>query len=421
MTSEKTNNMTHSRLPSFRSPCLRPLALVVAALFILPVQHAAAQQQQAEEGLRLYGGIGWGYDDNLLRVPDNRPAFRGKRSDRWRQVDAGVVYNKRISRQRIAVVAKASKVDFDFFKQLDYDGRDLQATWFWELGNKFEGQAGSLYDRSLSSYTDFFSDERNVRDRRRQWFDAGWKMHPSWKLRTGFTRERYEYEMERQRFNNRTEKAVEGEILYQPRSGSSVGLVARRVKGEYPFRRPATTGVVADDFTQDELKVRVNWYATGSTTLQALAGYVRREQPSFGEGTTKGFNGRLNASYQPRGKVTYNASVWREFAPIESTIVSYTLNRGASIGASWQATGKIKVDANASYEQRAYNPRSMVVAGWGNLNDSLKTGSLRATWQVKRKIAVSAGWQHQSRSGSESLGLGKFDANTVMVNANVLF
>lgn len=418
MISEKTNDMMLARPSRVRTFTLRPLAFVLGALCLVPSQQALAQQQ--EEGLKLYGGIGWGYDDNLLRVPDNRPAFRGKRSDRWRQAEAGVVYNKRIGRQRVAVVAKASKVNFDFFKQLDYDGRDLQATWFWELGNKFDGQAGTLYDRSLAPYTDFFSDERNVRDRRRNWFDAGWKLHPSWKVRTGFTRERYEYQLLRQRFNNRTEKATEAELLYTPRSGNSVGLVARRVEGTYPFRRPASPGALVDDFTQDELKLRVNWYATGSTTLQALAGYVRREQPSFGEGKTSGFNGRLNAAYQPRGKVTYNASLWREFAPIESTIVSYTLNRGASLGAAWQATGKIKVEANAAYEQRAYEARR-AFDGSDALKDSLKTASLRATWQVKRKIAVSAGWQHQARSGSQSLGLGKFDANTVMVNANVLF
>ncbi|SFD05993.1 XrtB/PEP-CTERM-associated polysaccharide biosynthesis outer membrane protein EpsL [Massilia yuzhufengensis] len=396
----------------------RPLAVLAGALFLLPARQAGAQQQ--EEGLQLYGGIGWGHDDNLLRVPDNRPAFQGKRSDRWRQLDAGVVYNKRISRQRVALVAKASKVQFDHFRQLDYDGRDLQATWFWEVGNKFDGQAGALVDKTLAPYTDFFSDERNVRERRRQWFDAGWKMHPSWKLRSSFTRERYEYELLSQRFNNRTEKASELELLYTPKSRSSVGLVARRVKGDYPFRRPATAGVLVDDFTQDELKVRVNWDAKGATTLQVLAGYVRREQPSYGEGSTSGFNGRLNATYQPRGKISYNASLWREFAPIESTIVSYTLNRGASLGASWVASGKLKVDAQAAYEQRAFNPRASF-NGAGGLGDSLRSASLRATWQARPKLQVSAGWQHQSRSGSEALGLGKFDANTMMVNANVLF
>ena len=412
--------MMHSRPPQLRSCNLRPLAALLGALFLLPFQPAAAQSgAQPEEGLRLYGGIGWGYDDNLLRVPDDRPAFGGKRSDRWRQADAGVVYNKRISRQRIAVVAKVSKVDFDFFKQLDYDGRDLQATWQWELGNKLEGQAGASYERTLAPYTDFYSDERNLRERRREWFDAGWKMHPSWKLRAGFNRDRYEYELLRQRFNNRTEKAYETELLYTPKSGSSVGLVARRVEGTYPVRRPLP-GAPSDDFTQDELKVRVNWYATGSTTLQALGGYVRREQPSFGDGKTSGFNGRLNAYYQPRGKVSYNASVWREFAPIESTVVSYTLNKGASAGASWQATGKIKLDANLAYEKRAYNPR-VILDGAAELDDSLRTASLRATWKVKRKVTVTGGWQHQKRSGARTLNLVGFDANTVTVSANVLF
>ena len=404
-----------------RHYCLRslhPVAALAAALFAFP---AAGAAPPPEEGLRLYAGIGWGYDDNLLRVPDDLPAFGGRRSDRWRQLDAGLVYNKRISRQRVAVVAKASTVKFDRFSQLDYDGRDLQGTWFWEVGNKLEGQAGALYNRSLAPYTDLLSDERNVREQRRQWFDAGYKMHPSWKLRAGLTRDRFEYELLRQRFNSRTEKAFETELQYTPRSGSTVGLVARRLKGSYPFRRPATISALSDDFTQDELKLRAHWLATGSTTVQALAGYVRREQPSFGEGKTSGFNGRLNAYYIPHGKLSYNASVWREFAPIESTIASYTLNRGASVGATWAATGKIKVEASASYEQRAYNPRTGFNGGLGQLKDSLRTASLRTTWQAREKVQVSAGWQHQARSGSRILNLGKFDANTVVVSANLLF
>lgn len=415
--------MPHPRLPFVVTVPVTATAAAFAsalgwALLLLPASAAAAEQQ--EEGLRLYGGIGWGYDDNLLRVPDDRPAFGGKRSDRWRQLDAGAVYDKRVGRQRVALVAKASRLKFDHFEQLDYDGRDLQGSWFWEVGNKFDGQLGARYERTLAPYTDFFSDERNMRDLRRQWVDAGYKLHPSWKLRAGFTRERFEYDLLRQRVNDRTERAGEAELLYTPRSGSSVGLVARRLKGAYPFRRPTAAGVLDDDFTQDELKLRIHWIGTGTTRLQALAGYVRREQPSFGEGKTSGFNGRLNAFVTPQGKLSYEASVWREFAPIESTIASYTLNRGASVGASWLATGKLKVDASAAYEERAYNPRATFNGG-GDLTDSLRRASLRATWQATRKLTLSARWQHQRRSGSPVLGLGSFDANTVVLNANLLF
>lgn len=397
---------------------LHPMAVVIGALFTLSALPARAAPP--EEGMKLYGGIGWAYDDNLLRIPDNERPFGGKRGDSYTTAEAGVVYNKRISRQRIAATAKLSKVKFDHFDQLDYDGRDIQAQWNWELGNKLEGRAEAGYAQVLAPYTDFRSDQRNLRQQRRQLFDAGWKMHPSWKLRAGVSRDKFTYELDAQRYNNRTEKAAEVELLYRPRSGSSVGLVARRVEGEYPYRRPVNTGLLTDDFTQDELKARVNWYATGSTTLQALVGYVRREQPSFGEGKTSGVNGRINALYIPRGKLSYNAAVWREFAPIESSLVSYTLNKGASIGATWQATAKIKVDANAVYERRAYNARRDF-AGSDDLNDSIRSANLRATWQVKRKIQVAAGVSHQSRSGSPALGTGKFDANVVQVSANLLF
>ena len=381
---------------------------------------AAPADAPPKEGLRLLGGIGWTHDDNLLRVGDDEPSFGGRRSDSYRTLDAGLVYRKTISRQRVAATAKVSKVKFDHFDQLDYDGRDLVASWLWEVGNKFEGRAEALYIKTLAPYTDFDSDERNLRQQRRQLFDAGWKMHPSWKLRVGAARDKYTYELLVQRYNDRTEKSYEAELQYKPRSGSSVGLVARRLKGRYPYRRPFDSSVLVDDFTQDELKARVEWLATGTTTVQALAGYARRDQPSYGEGSTSGFNGRITALYTPRGKLRYTAAVWREFAPIESVRVSTTLNKGASLGATWHATDRVQVDASLAYEQRNYTARA-VFAGANDLTDALRTASVRALWQVRPKVQVTAGYAYQARTGSPVLGTGKFDANMVQLSANVLF
>lgn len=373
-----------------------------------------------EEGMQLIAGIGWAYDDNLLRVDDNEQPFDGRRSDSFRTLEGGIVYNKRISRQRIEATAKVSKVAFDHFDQLDYSGRDLVGTWFWEVGNKFEGRAETLYIQTLAPYTDFDSDERNLRQQRRNMFDAGWKLHPDYKLRIGAVRDKYSYDLTAQRFNNRTEKSYETELLYQSKSGSSVGVVARRVKGTYPYRRPFNNNVLTDDFTQDELKARVNWLATGATTVQALAGYVRRDQPSYGEGKTSGFNGRITGIYTPRGKTSYTGAAWREFAPIESPNLSYTLNKGVSLGASWFASDKLRVDAGATYEKRNYTAR-VVFAGSDTLTDAIRSASVRALWQVRPKVQVLASYAYQARSGSPVLGTGKFDANTVQVSANVLF
>ena len=397
----------------------RTLAALVSVLCSFQAL-AAPNDTQQTDGLRLFGGLGWTYDDNLLRVADGEQAFGGQRSDWYRTLDAGVVVNKTISRQRLAATAKVSKVKFDHFNQLDYDGRDLQASWLWEVGNRFEGRAEALYVKTLAPYTDFDSDQRNLRQQRRQVLDAGWKMHPSWKLRVGAVRDKYTYELLVQRYNDRTEKTCEAELLYRPKSGSSVGLVARRIKGNYPYRRPYDSNVLTDDFTQDELKARVDWLATGSTMVQALAGYARRDQPAYGEGSTSGFNGRITAIYKPVGKRSYSAALWREFAPIESPSVSYTLNKGASLQATWLATDRIKVDASVAYEKRDYTART-VFAGSGDLNDSIRTASVRALWQVRSRVQVIGGYAYQARSGSPLLGTGKFDANMVQLSANTLF
>lgn len=401
--------------PSFVSHRLPPAAFLAGALWTMPALAAPP-----EEGVQLLAGIGWAYDDNLLRVPDDAPAFGGRRGDSFRTVEAGVLVNKRISRQRIAATAKVSRVAFDHFDQLDYDGRDLEGAWFWQIGNQFEGRIEALYVQTLAPYTDFNSDQRNLRQQRRQAVDAGWNMHPSVKLRAGVERDKASYDLAIQRYNNRTEKAAETELLYQPQGGSVLGLVARRVKGSYPNRRPYLGTLLTDDFTQDELKLRVHWRASGTTTLQGLAGHVRREQRSYGEGTTSGVNGRIDLLYAPRGKVGYSAAVWREFAPIESPLVSYTLNQGASVKANWAASAKLTLQASAVYERRVYTAR-LALAGADALRDAIRSANVRAVWQARPKVQVVAAWVHQGRGGSALLGTGKFDANLAQISANVLF
>ncbi|MEN3278151.1 MAG: hypothetical protein V7631_3941 [Massilia sp.] len=393
---------------------LHPLALLVGAVVSMPACAIPGTP------FDLYGRIGWARDDNLLRIPDNAPAFDNRRSDSWTTAEFGAVVDKTWRRQRLVGVAKLSKVNFDHFRQLDYDGKDFQATWHWQLGNRFAGQLGATYVQTLAPYTDFRSNERNLREQRRSFFEGGWKLHPRWEARTALSRDRFDYALTVQSFNDRTEDVAELEGRYLARSGSTVGLVLRRIEGSYPNRRPFAQTLLTDDFTQDELKARVDWKAGGALTVQALAGYARRSQPSFGSGRTSGANGRVTAIWEPRGKLVWRASAWRDFAPIESTLVSYTLNKGISAGTTWNASARIRVDADAVHERRNYNPRAGFDAP-GALEDRLRTASLKATWAVRRKVSLSAAFVHQTRSGASVLGIGNFKANTVAINASAQF
>ena len=397
---------------------LHPLAVLVAAAVSLPL--SAPAYAIPGTPFDLYGRIGWARDDNLLRIADGAPAFDNQRSDSWTTFEIGGVLDKTWGRQRVLGVAKVSKVSFDHFRQLDYDGKDFQGTWYWQLGNRFSGELGATYEQTLAPYTDFRSNQRNLREQRRSFFKGAWKLHPRWEARTALTHERFDYELAVQSFNDRTEDVLELEGRYLAPSGSTVGLVLRRIEGDYPNRRPFAQTLLTDDFTQDELKARVDWKAGGAVTVQALAGYARRRQPSFGNGRTSGANGRVTALYEPNGKLAYRASAWRDFAPIESTVVSYTLNKGVSVGATWNVSAKVKVDADAIREQRNYNPRSSLNVP-ADLDDRLRSVTVKASWAVRRKITLSAAFIHQARSGSPILGIGDFEANTFAINASAQF
>jgi exopolysaccharide biosynthesis operon protein EpsL len=394
---------------------VRPLAVLICCAFA-----AIPAQAGPNDALHVYAGVAYGHDDNLLRVPDDQPAFDNTRGDSWWTREGGLIFDKTYSRQHITLIAKLSRTTFDHFAQLDYNGKDLQANWNWQLGNHLEGRVGWSYQQVLAPYTDFRGDERNLRKTRSQYVEGAWRFHSAWRVRAGFQRDNYSYEALSNLFNNRTEDATELELDYLAHSESTVGLVARHVKGTYPFPRPIAPSLFNNNFDQDELKVRAHWLATGSTTIDALVGYTRRDQPSFGPGTTSGAAGKINATWQPRGKMTYKAAVWRDFAALESTLISYTLNDGASIGARWDATPKITVDGDAVYERRNYKARQ-AFAGDDDLRDSIRTISLRASWLPRPTVQVQAGFAHQQLSGSPVLGTGGFTSNSVTLNANARF
>lgn len=398
---------------SSRARPLVPLLLSTFAAF-----GAIAARAAPGAALQIEGSLAYGHDDNLLRIADGRPAFDGHRGDAWWTREAGLLFDRTYGRQRLALVARLSKTSFDHFRQLDHDGKDLQAEWAWQLGNRLEGKLGASLQQVLAPYTDFSSSERNLRRVRTRHAEGGWRLHPAWRLRAGLQRDKTTYEALGNRFNDRTEVTHEVELDYLPRSGSTVGLVARRIEGSYPVVRPSGPLAFDHGYTQDELKARVEWRAGGALALDALAGFSRRSRS--GAGRTSGLAGRIAASYQPRGKVVARAAVWRDFAPLESTLVSYTRNTGASLGARWDATASIALDAEARAERRHYGARR-AVADTGELRDALRSASMILSWRPRPALLLQGGMAHQARSGAPALGTGAFGANSVTLTASVRF
>ena len=385
---------------------------------LLLLAAAAPALAAPSDPLHLVVGLGYFHDDNLFRLANGQAGFDNRRADAARFATAGLLFDKARGRQKVKLEAKLSRVKFGHFSQLDYDGKDVLGLLNWQLGNHWEGSAGASYAQTLAPYTDLRSSERNLRVHKRAHGDAAWRFHPRWRVRAAAARDRYTYDLPIQRVNNRTENALEAGVDFLPSSGSTAGLVARRVRGNYLVAR--LPGRPGDDFTQTELKAKILWKITGISSVELLAGHARRKHEGQGQRDASGFNGRLTASLNPRQKLRLNAAAWREFAPIESTLVTYSLNRGASVGGSWDASAKVRVEADLRSERRAYQG-GLVAGAPAEVRDTLRQASLSATWSPRPTVQVNAGYVHQRRSGAEFLGNGSFKANTVSVSATAQF
>lgn len=391
---------------------LRLLSAALTAITCGPA-HAAIS-----DTIHPFVALGYTYDDNLLRLPDDFAVEQ--RSDVARQAQAGVSFGRPIGRQVLTGTAKVTRVAFDHYSELNYTAKDMRTDLAWELGNRLSGNLGANYVETLTPFSDFHTSERNLRTERRQYFNGAWRFHPSWQLRTGYTRNRYEYELLAQHVNNRTEELTEAGFDYLAPSGSRVGLVARQWKGHYsnPLR---VDGLLSrDDYSQDELKVNIWWQASAITQVQVLAGYAKRKHDFFVGRDTGGPNGRINVRWAPLDRIRFTAEAWRDFAAVESTVASSSLNKGGSVSAVWDVSAKVQANASVRRENRDFE-RLNTVAFTGDAGDHTRSESLGLVYSPKTSVQLGLTAFRDNRDGSALTRSNDYRAKGVSFNATIQF
>ena len=362
----------------------------------------------------------YSYDDNLFRLEDNAVGFQGQRSDTSRQVQAGFLVNRPIGRQVLTGQAKWSRVYFDHFNQLDYSGKDYLADLEWHIANHLEGHVGAGYTQTLTPFSDLRTTDRNLRTIRREYANGAWRFHPSWRIRAGYTRERYEYDAIAQKFSDRNEDAFEFGADYLAPSDSRIGVQLRHLKGRYPNRSRFAFAGIEQGYEQDEVKANVYWALSGVTQIQLLGGWVKRKNQIFSGRDSSGANGRVVVFWSPLGKVRFTGSLWHEFAAVENSLLSSSLNNGASVAATWDISSKVRMDTQLRREKRDFSAASGLVLP-GDVSDTTRTGSLGLTYLPRPNIQLGLSLFQDVRSGAPIINTGSYHAKGISFNASAQF
>lgn len=357
---------------------LVPLLFVAGALVCVPAR--------AVEGdtFTPYATYGVNYDANLLRQPDYVRDSGTPVSDRWTRAAVGVRMDKEIGRQKLTADLSANHSEYERFNQFNNDGQELKANWNWVLGNQFSGNVGTSYSKALTPFEDFRSLEPNMRVQQKNYVDASWRLHPSWQINTGFSRYDLRYELESQQPAERTLNVADIGIDYLASSGNKVGIVFRHTEGEYTY-------APINEYSQNEVKAKVDWQVTGKTFIQFLGGVAKREYVTNPQRDSSVPSARLTAYWQATAKTAVSLGLWREIGATDDLSANYASNRGVSLASTWDATSKIRVDALLTSEKRDYNGVS-VIQGLAPLDrsDDYRNAVLGVTYKPTRHLGIRA-------------------------------
>jgi hypothetical protein len=258
---------------------------------------------------------------------------------------------------------------------------------------------------------------------KRQYADGNWRFHPSWQLRTGYTKDKYTYDRVSERGNDRIEEAGTAGVDYLAASGSTIGFQYRRLKGSYPYQQSLGAGFLDNGYVQQEGKINILWMATGSTQVVFLGGWVQRKHNFDADRDDTGTNERLIVNWTPVERVKLVAQAWREFAAIDGALLDSALNTGASAGATWDFSAKIQAVANLKHEKREFTPSSgagMLLPS-ALLSDSSNLASVGLVYKPLRSLTLQASAFRDRRSGSAAAGTNSYKANGASFNASVQF
>ncbi|WP_166454909.1 XrtB/PEP-CTERM-associated polysaccharide biosynthesis outer membrane protein EpsL [Duganella aquatilis] len=380
---------------------------------------APPAQADISDTIKPFVLLGYTHDDNLLRLEDGQQ-LEGSRADNIRQAQAGFSFERPVGRQVFTGSAKVSKVSFDHFSQLDYTGLDYEGTWQWALGNHLNGHLGATYSQTIAPFADFHTNERNLKKQKHNFGDIFWRFHPSWQAHAGYVSDEFDYDLASQRFNNRTEKATDAGIDFLAGTGSRIGVVARRLKGHYPYGLQQGAVLQESDYTQDELKLSVLWRVSDVTQLQFLGGRVERKHDLVAQRDASGTNARLTAQWSPRARLRFSAAAWREFTAVESSVLNYALGKGGSVTADWDLTSKITLNARARREKRDFNGVLASVLPI-SYNDDTRGLGAGVTYAPTRNSQLNAQYNRDTRDPSNRLFSSGYHANSVSFNASIQF
>jgi hypothetical protein len=354
----------------------------------------AANQPQAPDDsfLQLFVAEQLTYDDNLYRLPDSLQDDIGlllgpgaRHDDFLNRISLGAEGRWVLSRQALALSLRFDDSRFHSNDSLDNSAGNGKAKWDWRAGDNLSGELGADYDRALASFANNRFLARDLVETTGVFWNATLLVRSNWSLLAGVRHAQTGHSAASRRFDDFDSDSGNARIEYKTALGNTFGWDYRY--SESRFDRLATLfGLPFDrDYQESYSGFRTRYALTGKLTLDANAGYLKRDYPQspaqeINAGDFSGGTWEAAVQWQPTAKSGIRFAGWRRLSANLDAESDYFVAKGGSIEPVWNPTVKLIVALDLSYEEQEYLGSTVNFALLERRRDRVNSQQLTVTY-----------------------------------------
>ncbi|MBN9203449.1 hypothetical protein [Methylibium petroleiphilum] len=373
-------------------------------------------------------GLSAGHDSNVFRAPEGSPQDQ---SDSYTSAFVLAGIDKPFGRQRFFADATVRRTEFRDLDALSNTGYDLNAGVDWSALDRLSGtlRYGMARARSQQNLDAAVVTERNLETAREFLARAQYGGEAILAIETEYVHRSIDYSASAFTAQENSSDSVRAGLLYRVSGALRLGAGVRYTEGKYPQGVQVSPGVFDEDkYKRRDLDLTARWSPTGASTLNARVSFGKQENDAQTSRDFSGTTGSIRWEWQPTGKLRFDTRLSRDTG-FESSFLSFGTNNGQAvgdtsrlttalqIGAIWDITSKIALDADGRYARR-----SLVNTGGINVDESDRTHlfGLGITYKPTRIAELSCKVSREERNTSGTILTYPYSATVAMCGAQIV-
>jgi len=356
------------------------------------------------------------HDSNVFRVNDGP-------SDSYSTTSLLGGFDQKISRQRVYLNANVGRNLYRNQTELNNTSYGVNTGWDWETIEKLSGTLSAGLNRSLASQTDSSTVPTNLHNEvttQHYGATARWGGESILTLEGAYAHNKVSY-------SEQSASESEGDtgsvgLYYRAGASLRLGTAVRYSRSRTPLGATLPDGTLGPNTeTGKYLDLLADWRPTALTTLNTRLSWARQTNSQIDSRDFSGLTGSIIGTYAPTAKVSLNATLSRDAGvngtfftltpstpvspgapaptPVRGLSESSQITNSATLGATYAATSKVSVTANAHFRHAKLVDTAPV---GGTLNtyersDNSRYYSLGLTYAIARSWDLGCSYSHSTR------------------------